>query len=38
MSWVKQREKQDSKQEDKLKKSASVHGDSKYDMLSIFLF
>ena len=31
MVWVKQREKQDSKKEDKIRKSASVHGDSKYE-------
>ena len=31
MAWVKQREKQDENKEDKLRKSASIHGDSKYD-------
>lgn len=38
MSWVKQREQQDSKQEDKLKKTASIHGDSKYDIRMIQFF
>ena len=31
MVWVKQREKQDSKKEDKLRKSTSIHGDAKYE-------
>lgn len=35
MAWVKQRKRKDSKQGDKIKKSASIHGDSKY---SIFVF
>ena len=38
MTWIKQREKQDSKKEDKLRKSASIHGDSKYVVYFIFLF
>ena len=38
MTWIKQREKQDSKKEDKLRKSASIHGDSKYAVYFIFLF